>query len=403
MDDLSEALRELKIDRSAPDYKVEAAAKFTAISEDMKVPHLRRARFKHLAALLGKHKYWEGEAIVQPGEAGIKQGMIKHFKKEDVPQEPSKLPDGFEWAPFDVDNDDHVEELRAFLEKHYVEDEHGAFRLKYSAEKIRWVLSPPNVPKECHVTVRSTANGSLLACAMGMLKTYTFQGQKVKVLEGNFLAVHTKVRSKRLAQVVLAELLRKKRLQGIQHGIYTSNHSHPTPFVTCHFMQRYLNGEKLVLSKFTRCPATMSLQDFDKKLRLPKRESVKIQGAVRPMLKKDVPAVYKLFKDQQSKYRMHHRLSQEEVLHYLLPRDDVVWTWVIENPVDGKNVVTDFFSMYRITQSCVDPEAVKLGCTAVHIACLYFYGLTVNSIREIGLLACHLAKDDLAADSFSVE
>ena len=34
MDDLSEALRELKIDRNAPDYKVEAAAKFTAISEE---------------------------------------------------------------------------------------------------------------------------------------------------------------------------------------------------------------------------------------------------------------------------------------------------------------------------------------------------------------------------------
>ena len=81
----------------------------------------------------------------------------------------------------------------------------------------------------------------------------------------------------------------------------------------------------------------------------------------------------------------------------------MVWTWVFENTIDGKTVVTDFFSMYRITQSCIDPEVVSLGYTQVHVACLYLYGLTVNSLREVGLLACHLAKDELQADSFSVE
>ena len=263
--------------------------------------------------MLGEHKYWTSEAIVKPGEVGVRQGGIKLFKKEDVRQEPLDLPEGFEWAPFDIDNDDHVEDLRAFLEQHYVEDEQGAFRLKYSAEKIRWALRVPNVIKECHVVVRSTVNGNILACAMGLPKTYGFQGQKVKLLEGNFLAVHTKVRSKKMAQVVLAEVFRRKRLLGIQYGIYTSNHSHPTPFVTCHYMQRYLNGEKLVLSKFTRCPANMSLKEFDRKLRLPKRESAKLQGTLRKMLKKDVPAVYKLCKDQQEKYRFHHKLSQQEV------------------------------------------------------------------------------------------
>jgi len=63
-------------------------------------------------------------------------------------------------------------------------------------------------------------------------------------------------------------------------------------------MQRYLNGERLVMSKFTRCPANQSIKDFDKGLRLPKKDSIKIQGSVRIMLKKDIPVVYKLFKEQ---------------------------------------------------------------------------------------------------------
>ena len=206
-----------------------------------------------------------------------------------------------------------------------------------------------------------------------------------------------------MAQVVLGEVFRRKRLLGIQYGVYTSNHSHPTPFVTCHYMQRYLNGERLVMSKFTRCPANQSIKDFDKGLRLPKKDSIKIQGSVRIMLKKDIPVVYKLFKEQQERYRFHHKLSQQEIQHFLLPQDDVVWTWVIENQVDGKLQVTDFFSMYRISQSCLDAEVLKQGIKVVHIACLYFYGLSKNTIKDIGLLCCHIAKDEMQADSFSVE
>ena len=63
-------------------------------------------------------------------------------------------------------------------------------------------------------------------------------------------------------------------------------------------MQRYLNGERLVMSKFTSCPSNQSIKDFEKSLRLPKRDTIPIQGNMRLMLKKDIPAVYKLFKDQ---------------------------------------------------------------------------------------------------------
>lgn len=36
----------------------------------------------------------------------------------------------------------------------------------------------------------------------------------------------------------------------------------------------------------------------------------------------------------------------------MLPKKDIVWTWVIENEVDGKLQVTDFFSMHNLIQTC---------------------------------------------------
>jgi hypothetical protein len=38
--------------------------------------------------------------------------------------------------------------LCAFLEQHYVEDNIGNFRLKYSTEKLRWGIASPGFIKE---------------------------------------------------------------------------------------------------------------------------------------------------------------------------------------------------------------------------------------------------------------
>ena len=114
-------------------------------------------------------------------------------------------------------------------------------------------------------------------------------------------------------------------------------------------MNRFINGETLVLTKYTNCPADMSLKEFDRKYRLPKKDSIKLKGTVRPMEKRDVPTVFKLFKDQQAQYKIQYKYNQDEIIHHLLPKPDVVWTYVVEDFVNGKKVVTDFFSMYRLT------------------------------------------------------
>ena len=67
-----------------------------------------------------------------------------------------------------------------------------------------------------------------------------------------------------------------------------------------------------------------------KKHQLPKREDIEIIGDIRAMEKKDISTVLKLFNNQQSKYKVHYKMSQDDIVHHLMPKKDVVWTYVIE-------------------------------------------------------------------------
>ena len=49
-------------------------------------------------------------------------------------------------------------------------------------------------------------------------------------------------------------MMRRKRLHGLNQAFYTSAHSMPTPFVTTHFMNRFLNPKKLLEVKYTSIP-----------------------------------------------------------------------------------------------------------------------------------------------------
>jgi len=76
----------------------------------------------------------------------------------------------------------------------------------------------------------------------------------------------------------------------------TSGHTFPTPFATVHYMNRFLNPAKCVEMKYTNmADPNMSLKEFDKLYKLPDKKKINLVGELRPMLKKDLSAVYKLW------------------------------------------------------------------------------------------------------------
>jgi glycylpeptide N-tetradecanoyltransferase len=129
----------------------------------------------------------------------VKEGMMKPYPKDKVPIEPVALPEGFEWETFDIMDDAVAIEITDFLNMHYVSDPDGHFILKYSVEKFRWVMCTPGWFKDLHYCVRNSKNKKVMAVFMSSPKKFLMNDKPIHMIETNFLAVHSKLRGKRMA------------------------------------------------------------------------------------------------------------------------------------------------------------------------------------------------------------
>jgi len=75
----------------------------------------------------------------------------------------------------------------------------GNFRLLYKKEKFLWGAKSPGYVQELQFMVRSTKNKKIMAFIIGIPKKIVVFGKTMKMVEVNFLAVHRKLRAKRMA------------------------------------------------------------------------------------------------------------------------------------------------------------------------------------------------------------
>jgi glycylpeptide N-tetradecanoyltransferase len=142
-----------------------------------------------------------------------KEGEIIAFKADEQEKEPLKLPDGFKFETFDVADEATCVEICQFIEEHYVES--NDFRIIYTPKKFQWALMTPGYVKEYHFVIRSTKNNKIMALMVGCPKKYMLCDRKITMLEGNFFAIHKKLRNNRLAPVMSQEMFRRQRKNGI--------------------------------------------------------------------------------------------------------------------------------------------------------------------------------------------
>ena len=153
---------------------------------------------------------------------------------------------------------------------------------------------------------------------------YSMNTKVVKAWSCNFLAVHKDLRNKRLAPIVIGEALRKSRIRGPPTALNTSFHSYPSPVVTCAPLNRFLNPEKCREIGYANVQADYPMDKYVQRFRLPKKENIDLKGVVRSMVAKDVHQVLEIFNNHQKKYKIGCKWSQEDCLHFLLPREGVV-------------------------------------------------------------------------------
>ncbi|CAL0327878.1 unnamed protein product [Lupinus luteus] len=303
-----------------------------------------------------RHKFWETQPVGQYKDVGdftLIEGPIEPpTPLSDVKQEPYNLPAAYEWTTCDMDSQETCDEVYLLLMNNYVEDDENMFRFNYSKEFLRWALRVPGYYRSWHIGVRAKASKKLVAFITGVPARIRVNDEVVKMAEVNFLCVHKKLRSKRLAPVLIKEVTRRVHLENIWQAAYTAGVVLPTPITTCQYWHRSLNPKKLIDVGFSRLGARMTMSRTIKLYKLP---GSTVTPGFRKMELRDVPAVTRLLRNYLSQFVVAPDFDEHDVQHWLIPRDNVVDSYLVESPENHD--ITDFCSFYTLPSSILGNQA----------------------------------------------
>lgn len=279
-------------------------------------------------------------------EYGQDSGPLDELRTvDDVRAEPYPLPDKFEWCTCNVDDDKEIDEIYTLLTENYVEDDDSMFRFDYSIHFLRWALKPPEFLRSWHLGVRVQGGGKLVGFITGIPAKIRVFEKSIQMAEINFLCVHKRLRSKRLAPVLIKEITRRVNRENVWQAVYTAGVVLPRPISECRYWHRSLNPKKLIEVGFSHLGARMTMARTIKLYKVP--DMPQLPG-MREMKKEDVPRVHGLVLNYLRKFTLHPEFTPEEVEHWMLPRPGVVYCYVRENE---KGEVTDVCSFYSLPSS----------------------------------------------------
>ncbi|KAI1078948.1 peptide N-myristoyl transferase [Whalleya microplaca] len=349
---------------------------------------------------MGAYKFWSTQPVPKFGEDGdpnqpVEEGPIRNQSVDDIPKSPAPLVDGFEWSTIDLLDDAQLKEVWELLNGHYVEDDEAMFRFNYSSSILKWAMMPPGWRKEWHRGVRVSDSKRLVGFIAAIPVELRIRNNILKASEVNFLCIHKKLRSKRLAPVLIKEITRLCNLDGVFQAIYTGGIVLPKPVSTCRYYHRAINWQKLYDVGFSPLPPNSKPQFQIRKYAVPDRTSLR---GLREMQKKDVSAVQDLLTRYLAKYDMASGWNKQEVEHWLLHNkknaleEQVVWSYVVE---DDHKKITDFISFYCLESSVINhPKHSN-----IRAAYLFYYATETGLATPVDKDALKTRLNALVSDS----
>lgn len=305
-------------------------------------------------AMKKKYQFWDTQPVPKLDEDIIECGCIEEDKAvEQLRQEPYTLPQGFVWDTLDISDAKVLKELYTLLNENYVEDDDNMFRFDYSPDFLLWALKPPGWKMPWHCGVRVAGNNKLVGFISAIPAQIRVYEQIVSMVEINFLCVHKKLRSKRVAPVLIREITRRVNLEGIFQAVYTAGVVLPKPVACCRYWHRSLNPKKLIEVKFSHLSRNMTMQRTMKLYRLPEETKLK---EICTLKEQDVSSAYQSTVKYLKKFSLAPEFSEEEFRHWFTPREGIVDSFVVKNE---QGQVTDMISFYTLPSTVMHHPAHK--------------------------------------------
>ncbi|KAK0074225.1 hypothetical protein PV325_009175 [Microctonus aethiopoides] len=302
-------------------------------------------------AMQKSYQFWSTQPVPKMDEKIVVNEPIEP-NKTSIRSEPYSLPSDFQWDTLNLDDPLVLAELYTLLSENYVEDDDAMFRFDYPQHFLKWALQPPGWCKEWHCGVRVSKTRRLVGFISAIPATLRVYNHTQKMVEINFLCVHKKLRSKRVAPVLIREITRRVNLQNIFQAVYTAGVVLPKPIATCRYWHRSLNPKKLIEIKFSHLSRNMTMQRTLKFYKLP--ENPKVQG-FRKLEIEDVSQTHKLLNEYLGKFDLAPIFTEDEFRHWFLPQSGIINSFIVEN--DGK--ITDFVSYYTLPSSVMHHQTHK--------------------------------------------
>ncbi|XP_069702884.1 glycylpeptide N-tetradecanoyltransferase 1 [Periplaneta americana] len=293
-------------------------------------------------ALQKQYQFWNTQPVPKMDEKITCNEPIEPEKgTSEIRPEPYSLPDGFQWDTLNLDEPLVLKELYMLLNENYVEDDDSMFRFDYPPEFLKWALQPPGWRRDWHCGVRVIKSGRLVGFISAIPATLRIYNHSQKMVEINFLCVHKKLRSKRVAPVLIREITRRVNLTGIFQAVYTAGVVLPKPVGTCRYWHRSLNPKKLIEVKFSHLSRNMTMQRTLKLYKLPEKTRT---AGFRKMVAADLPRAHKLLAEYLTRFDLAPIFSEEDFRHWFLPQAGIVDSFVVDNGTE----LTDLVSYYTL-------------------------------------------------------
>ncbi|KAM9716178.1 glycylpeptide N-tetradecanoyltransferase 1-like [Menidia menidia] len=307
------------------------------------------------------YHFWDTQPVPKLGDIITTCGPIQESVNS-IRNEPYSLPQGFSWDTLDLKSPTVLRALCSLLNENYMEEDDNTIRFDFSQEYLQWALQPPNWQFQWNCGVRVNTNKKLVGFIAAIPADVCIYGTKKRVAQVMFMCVHKKLRGKRMTPVLIRELTRRVNQQGLNQAVYTAG---TLMEVNYPGLRKNLSSPRAL--KFNRLP-----------------KGTKVLG-LRPMTKDDIPGIHTLLQTYLSKFPLSPLLSLQEVEHWLMPKENVIYTYVVEGDTGSLTDVVSFYSIsYKVLNHPVH--------TVLRAAHLFYIASSATELTELMEDALVLAK-----------
>lgn len=286
-----------------------------------------------------EYNFWNSQPIQKEDNMIFEQ--ITNFEKN---FDEYKLPENYEWVNYS--NLEESEDICNFLNNNNT-------KYFYTKEYLQWYYNNSIV-----IGVSSTQN-QIIGIIFGKKVKLQINNKQLKVLEVDLVVVHSKLRQKKLTNILIKELTRQAVNNDIIFGIFKTNIYIPTPIIELTNYYRPLNINLLYKIEFIR-PKNITLNELVKAYELEKQPKNK---NIIKLEEKNVEEMYEHYLKYINKYNVYRILELEEFKDIFLNKMVTCYLLMEDNKI------RDFISYYRLDLK-KDNNVIK--------TCKIFYYTSIN-------------------------